>query len=277
MDFQNWIRSYVIQVIPLISLVIYALGFSYYIAYYSVFGINIISYITLSEVLVAALMSIVICLVLGLVGITMGRVYLQAMMPNIKHCMSVILSERIKSLIEKFIVKIGFDRLRRRLFYTRYVALIMFMLLVIFISEVEMDTFTKRIVLIACVISICIYVYSCLRYYSQLRMYHVRMVYTTFMWSVIGVGSIVALAFLGVKEGKAMMQSEPDYFEVTMTGGNHYTSAIYTYIGDSSTAIFLYERNSCRSLILNRANTVSVTLWRSSNIDRILFRPSGSL
>lgn len=272
MDFQNWIRSYVIQVIPLISLVIYALGFSYYIAYYSVFGINIISYVTLSEVLVAALMPIVICLVLGWIWIVVGGVYLRVMIPQIRYAMSKILPEKVTSAIKKFIDKTGFGRLRLRLLYMIYVVMILFMLLIVFIGEMDMDTFKKRMVLISCVIAISIYVYSCLRYYGRLRIYRVRMIYNTCMWSVVGVGSIIALAVLGVKEGKAMMQSEPDYFEVTMTGGDRYTSADYTYVGDSSTAIFLYDRNADISLILNRENTLSVTLRRGVNTDRLLFK-----
>lgn len=265
MDFQNWIRSYVIQVIPLISLVIYALGFSYYIAYYSVFGINIISYITLSEVLVAALVPTVICLVFGLVWTTVGGVYLRIMKPYVRHRLAAILPEKITSAAKSVIAETGFDRLGRRLVFTIYIAVLLFMLLVAFIGEADMDTFRKRILLIICAIVMGIYVYNCLRYYSRLRLYRIRMFYNTCMWSVTGIGLVVALAVLGVKEGKAMMQSEPDYFEVTMTGCEHYTSETYTYIGDSSTAIFLYHRDSDRSLILNRENIVSVTLRRGSN------------
>lgn len=148
------------------------------------------------------------------------------------------------------------------------------MLLVAFIGEVDIDTFSKRILFIACVIVTGIYIYNCLRYYGWVRLYRIRMFYNTCMWSVTGIGLVVALAVLGVKEGKAMMQSEPDYFEVTMTGCEHYTSAAYTYIGDSSTAIFLYHRDSDRSLILSSENIVSVTMRRGSNAERLLFETS---
>ena len=49
---QNWIKTYVIQILPVLALIVYIIGFAYYMVYYYQFGINITSYITLAEVLV---------------------------------------------------------------------------------------------------------------------------------------------------------------------------------------------------------------------------------
>ena len=62
---QNWIKTYVIQILPVLALIIYIIGFVYYMVYYYQFGINITSYITLAEVLVSTLTPILIVVMLS--------------------------------------------------------------------------------------------------------------------------------------------------------------------------------------------------------------------
>ena len=49
----NWIKAYIIDVLPFMSLGIYVLAFLYNNAFYSVFNINIVSYISWSELLLS--------------------------------------------------------------------------------------------------------------------------------------------------------------------------------------------------------------------------------
>ena len=62
---QNWIKTYVIQILPVLALIVYIIGFVYYMVYYYQFGINITSYITLAEVLVSTLTPILIVVMLS--------------------------------------------------------------------------------------------------------------------------------------------------------------------------------------------------------------------
>lgn len=62
---QNWIKTYVIQILPVLALIVYIIGFAYYMVYYYQFGINITSYITLAEVLVSTLTPILIVVMLS--------------------------------------------------------------------------------------------------------------------------------------------------------------------------------------------------------------------
>ena len=66
METNNWIRTYVIQILPALAFFVYIIGFAYYIVYYYQFGINIISYITLTEVLVSTLIPLLIVFLISM-------------------------------------------------------------------------------------------------------------------------------------------------------------------------------------------------------------------
>lgn len=275
MDFQNWIRSYVIQVIPLISFVVYILGFSFYIAYYSVFGINIISYITLSEVLVSAFAPIVICVATGLIWNLVGPIYFRAFKPYLINAMSKIFPKRYgkglignKSTCRK--LKTIFPFLRSRAITSLFGSVFILLFLIFYISEIEQDSYTKHICLIFFVVAIGLYEVSCLQYYQKIRLTRVRTVCYTRAWSIMGLGLFSALIFWGINEGKAVMQSEPDFFEVVVTNGSIYQSPQYTYIGDTSTATFLLQRNTGNYLVINNENIISTLKRRSSSINHLL-------
>lgn len=56
---KHWIRAYVLQILPLVSIFIYILGFAFYIPYYYYYGINIISHISISEILILTFIPLV--------------------------------------------------------------------------------------------------------------------------------------------------------------------------------------------------------------------------
>lgn len=62
----NWLKVYVIDVLPIITVSLYVLGVIYNIAYYSVYGINIIPYLTLGDMLMAIIEPLVLILLLTL-------------------------------------------------------------------------------------------------------------------------------------------------------------------------------------------------------------------
>lgn len=51
----NWLKVYVVDIIPCITLVVYALGIIYNISFFSSFGIDVLHYITLGELLINVL------------------------------------------------------------------------------------------------------------------------------------------------------------------------------------------------------------------------------
>ena len=89
---QNWIKTYVIQILPVLALIVYIIGFVYYMVYYYQFGINITSYITLAEVLVSTLTPILIVVMLSVAFISFIFVFLSfcssfdaCIIVNIRH------------------------------------------------------------------------------------------------------------------------------------------------------------------------------------------------
>ena len=56
----NWIKAYIIDVLPCITIALYILAFVYNQAFYSVFNINITHYLSLSDMLLSIMESMVV-------------------------------------------------------------------------------------------------------------------------------------------------------------------------------------------------------------------------
>lgn len=65
---QNWLKVYIIDVLPCITVALYLLAFIYNTAFFSVFNINVIHYISLSDMLLGVLEPLTILAVISLWG-----------------------------------------------------------------------------------------------------------------------------------------------------------------------------------------------------------------
>lgn len=55
----NWVKAYIIDVLPCITLAIYVLAFIYYVAYFSVFNINVTHYLSLVDMLLGIMETLI--------------------------------------------------------------------------------------------------------------------------------------------------------------------------------------------------------------------------
>lgn len=269
MDFQNWIRSYVIQVIPLISLILYVMGFCYYIAYYAVFGINIISYITLSEVLVAAFIPISLCVILGLFYVILYGISFHAIVKSInKDRRLKSFSKKLKNILAKKRENIPFSKQLKVKLYSILIFMIGIIMLILFL---DCDIYSKRIILIGCGILLILSTYDDIRFYNKIRFKRIRQTCCGLTFSIVGTGLVFVLVVLGIIEGKSIQIEKPQYFEATLTDGSRLSSQEYVFIGETATAVFIYERETNISIILNKDNVVSVAMKPEYTPDQLLF------
>lgn len=117
MDNKNWIKVYVIDVLPIITISLYILAVLYNIAYYTVFGINIVKYISLSEMLMTIIEPLVIFLLYILFMIWMSYVQAIIILPFIKKkYLQFVARARKKTFFRKIIYFI--IKLKRKVYRT---------------------------------------------------------------------------------------------------------------------------------------------------------------
>ncbi len=63
---KNWIKAYIVDILPCIVGLVYILAVVYNIAYFSVFGINVIHYLTLSEMLMSIIEPLIFVVIFNL-------------------------------------------------------------------------------------------------------------------------------------------------------------------------------------------------------------------
>ena len=253
MDIQNWIKSYVIQVIPIITFCVYVLGFSYYIPYYYFFGINILSYITLSEVLVAAFVPILLCLIIAVLCKSMFTLYVNNFYPYLTHAYEEIvrlLPLNVYCLNWKSLKnKIG---LKVRLKALRIVTIAVFFGVIALIENIECEYVIKIKILIIVAIGVVAYILWALSWYSKIPSKKIKLVNYAITGSIVGIGMIVSLICLGISDAKSIEAENNRIFEIVMADGRRYNSKCYIFIGESQTSFFIYRKSNQTTLILNR-------------------------
>lgn len=256
MNLQNWIRSYVIQIIPIITFFVYVLGFSYYIPYYRTFGINILSHITLSEVLVAAFVPVLICLIVAIVWKSVitayynsAYIYFRQAYENLNRMMQFPTNRPQRQAHE--------IDLKRKLKILTLITIAIIALFIGLINGIDCDSTIKKYILILVAAVVIPYILWMIGRLSEIRSAAIRFKYYTFFGCLIGIGLILILMCLGLSDANAIKHERQSPFEITMTDGRTYNTDSHLYIGESQTSVFLCNKSDKTATILNRQHITS--------------------
>lgn len=78
----NWVKAYIIDVLPCITVAIYVLAFIYNMSFFSVFNINSVQYISLSEMLLSIIEPLVAFVFISLIVSWMGLWWFTSYLPQ---------------------------------------------------------------------------------------------------------------------------------------------------------------------------------------------------
>lgn len=99
MNESNWVKAYIIDVLPCITVAIYVLAFIYNMSFFSVFNINSVQYISLSEMLLSIIEPLMAFVFLSLIISWLGLWYFTYYLPLYMY--HVIESERKEKKTKK--------------------------------------------------------------------------------------------------------------------------------------------------------------------------------
>lgn len=266
----NWIKTYVIQILPAISIIVYILGFTYSLTYYYEFGINILSYITFDEVLVSSLIPIAFIIIINMINL----VTLLLISPGIrllkrevkKNINKYKNNKRINRIISQFNIWKKNFKIRRK--YNTIAHAFAFSIVtalsciiipyLIYTDYIYIEKYKYYILAITSVAySSCITMYIIKKEYF--RFVIIRNIVLTFTFSVNFICLIIVIILTAhYNAEKDKIATKNIDYEIITENGINYNNEKYNYINDCSNAIFLYERSTKETIIIPSNHILSI-------------------
>lgn len=269
----NWFKSYVIQILPLIAFVIYMWGFAYYVAFYFEFGVSIINYISLNEVFVSALVPIVGASALILSGVSFqlvfGRfnsgMFSQISWRNKKRIVSWKKSiENLNNRMEELSYKSYQHKLRSISFL--FIAFIYIITILYCTSASSVLKFWIILVLLSTMAFLMREYLLTLRKVSPtiLRKAVTRDLCAAILTVLIAsfcIGNNNAVVLKNVSDGRE--------YRISMMNGESIGNADMTYVGETYSVVFLYDMNSKNTVVINKEAIQSISVNSKESLRKV--------
>ena len=265
----NWIKTYFVEIIPVLSLSLFLLALIYDIAYYSVFNINFIPYISFSELLFFIIDPMVSITYFLLVFTFISLILLNSWMDVNEEMIINKKKEEVKTTLlplrlESFIVLVilaasyklfillfsydsGVKNVDYGFFHATLGLTIPFFIFFIFFAVI-------------CILdSIFRFKHSLIRsmatYLLNISAKR-KFGYALFFYLY----AILVFYLSGAKSGNFYLTQSPVSFEIMASDKSIYDNSEYTYIGHTNNRIFLRNKKCCTNIILNSDNTAYIKI-----------------
>lgn len=270
MDSQNWFKSYVVQILPLIAFVIYIWGFAYYVAFYREFGLNIINYISLNEVFVSALVPIVCVTALMLWVVTVDLLF-----PHVFNTFSWRNKKKVvkfKMTVEKANEKMDNSSGRtpmRKLNSLSFLFIISVCLCagVYCFDEISLKWKFWSIIIFLLILLACVRDYY--KASKKVSPIIIRKLFPKNVAAVILTVLIVSF-FVGYSDAERLKHNEGKNFSMTFIDGQLVTADDMKYVGETYSTIFLYDPVNDETNIVNKEAVKSISVVKGKSIFEIV-------
>lgn len=275
MESNNWIKTYVIQILPALAFFVYIIGFAYYIVYYYQFGINVISYITLTEVLVSTLVPLTIVTVISVSLFSFNFIFRNAFKPykiiftsitkiikrQIQDKKYTIYLRKIKNKLQLIDEHYKKKELEENHYSSVLWTSILFSIicgilpLYIYMDKIKVDNKSFIIIFLLSGIIFAINTYH--KVYTRIKSDIVKFYHNIVSLIIVFITILFCSIRLGIHNAQHDKDNSKRIFCIYTVNNLEYTNKDYNYIGECGSAIFLYQKIMNNTIILNKANIVS--------------------
>lgn len=297
----NWIKTYLIDILPGVSILLYILAIVYQMAFFSAFDISVLSYISLTETLISIIEPLLIFTLFFLLSAFIlfrfstpspslfpGKKQVIAFLDKNKHhpvivklliaiplFPALIAYTIIYSIVmppEK-IIKMLVDEKNRYMRWFTYggTAVIYFALsyLAWRLTEPNYNGMAKALYGLVMPLMILDFIVTIRSFFPNpeemvetLKKISVRG--RAFVLIVYYIFSIIVFSHSGFAYGNMLKNNDSTLFTIKMEDGSSFDNSGYVYISKMGDHVFLYERQSGANIILNNEN---ITCQRIINDD----------
>lgn len=276
----NWVKAYIVDVLPCISIALFVLAYIYNSIFFSVFGIDIIQYATFSDILISITeplclyslgMAVVMALTYDLYNVILPKWIQKREKQKEENSETNESSDTEDSTNKESNEIINYSNppkynSRKILFF---IILILSVALFAIISTIEQG-FTSPSLLFATeslLLPIAVIFFNIYIFYFGFGFDFIAPILLSIkkwsrMWVVAiivyYVYSIAIFGIIGYERGKMHRDRNLISFEITTSSGQKYNDLKYTYIGHINEYTFLFDKKSLKNVILNN-NGISST------------------
>lgn len=271
----GWFKAYIIDVLPIVSLFVYTLGFTYTISYYMVFNLNVIPFISLYEILIPTISVLSISLFGLLVALISNKITKNAI-EGIENIIVIPFRKYIVYPLRVYLLKKSFYRARLvdvrikmergntsknirywiDIQYIIWFITVAFLLLSIsylvqWLYEAEKNiswVYLLMAVSLTLFIDMTINVPTLKQIPSKVGNI-IKVRFRIFLCSLL----IICTFLFGYFVAEKVIENPPkEYYEIFTEKEVLKTDSTLILIGESSLAIFLYDKVQDESIIINR-------------------------
>lgn len=250
----NWIKVYIIDILPGLAVALYILGFFYTGFFYSAFGINIEHYISLSEMLLDIIFPLIIIVFFYLLILIM--IYYLLYEDSLPY-----FSKKLDESIQKYKEKEGdkselyklFSKRNNRLLKGLFISTISVLVFFIGVNELIHDenkvpALISPLLLNFIILSffVPIFILSTPRPQRSVMILESVLVYYIFAAIIFG--------YCGYKEGLYVKNHDITRFEIKTNDGKIFDNLFYRYLNQINDRVFLLEKESQNNVILGKEN-----------------------
>lgn len=250
----NWIKVYIIDILPGLAVALYILGFFYTGFFYSAFGINIEHYISLSEMLLDIIFPLIIIVFFYLLILIM--IYYLLYEDSLPY-----FSKKLDENIQKYKEKEGdkselyklFSKKNNRLLKVLFISTISVLVLFIGVNELIHDenkvpALISPLLLNFIILSFFVPIFILSTPRPQRSVMILESVLTYYIFAAIIFG------YCGYKEGLYVKNHDTTHFEIKTNDGKIFDNLFYRYLNQINDRVFLLEKESQNNVILGKEN-----------------------
>lgn len=244
----NWLKVYIIDILPCISLLLYALGIIYNRALFGEFNINILEFVSLTDLFISILDALVaFCTysLIALILIVYAKTFFSNVSPNesidnnskhsLKVCFLSILIMSISFSMDIFLWE--YDILKTDLSGAAF-ALFLPLYFVLGFAIVEWSSSRFKFM--------SSYKYNLMRKYNTIETFEMLVIFVFY--------AIVVFSYTGKKTGEYILTHKTETFEIKTSDNTVYNDTRYKIISIFNDRLFLYDIPTEQTVILNRGN-----------------------
>lgn len=285
---KNWIKAYIIDILPCIVGLVYILAVIYNIAYFSVFGINVIHYLTLSEMFMSIIEPLIFVVIINMFWIWLTLISLKLNMKLINDTETRFKKWKSESYICRFIRKVWnssyalkirnfiifrwvkkirnkSDKMERDYPYRflRGFILLLVISFLLYLSFLQSVGYESGIYLAALALSIPPFLLTSFiflsvsfdgktNFYEEIkRVSKIELASALFAYYLFG---LVVFYKNGMDSGEYFLNNNRTKFEIRTSDGTMFTNEHFGYVEQLNENIFLFEKKTREIVILSKSN-----------------------
>ena len=269
MENSNWIKAYIIDVLPCMTALLYLLAVIYNVAFFSVFNIDVTDFLSFVEMLVSVIQPMLLLSVFLLLLVAIAIYILPALAnrlsENRKHHR---LDRKRIHYLKLFIEKVHSSTLYKSLKLFTFSLIVILPSCVYLFARGGINNFEGRYsgfipifmpILVALILVVCkLMIRPKITLLEQIRTITMPDKIMTFILIFIFAVSVIYES--GYRDGKNLLSRDEVDFQLILTDNTIYDNSHYTYVKHINDRIFIYDKHRKSSVIVFEDNVLSLRM-----------------